>query len=107
VLESGGLLRSIDAGATWKLMSSGVLAAHNIVELPDGRLAGVGRTRVVVSDDHGATWRGLGPPVPIAAGAFGLAYSAPRNAIYIWQADCGNVVPAGSVQRLDLTPPAG
>lgn len=107
VLESGGLLRSIDAGATWRLMSGGVLATLNLVELPDGRLAGVSSTRVVVSDDQGATWRGLGPLVPIAAGAFGLAYSAPRNAIYIWRSDCGNSVPAGSVQRLDLTPPAG
>jgi hypothetical protein len=108
VLESGGLIRSTDAGATWKLTTNGgVLAAHNLVELADGRLASVGRTHVVVSDDQGVTWRGLGPAVPIAEGAFGLAYSAPRNAIYIWQWDCGNAVPAGSVQRLDLTPPAG
>ena len=108
LIEGGrGLIRSTDNGATWTVVFGGsVLASHNLVELPDGRLAAVGRTHLVVSDDHGATWTGFGPAFP-TNGAYGLTYSQQRNAIYTWQWDCGDKVPAGSVQRLDLTPPAG
>ena len=107
-LEGGaGLIRSNDSGATWKLVTGpGLLASSNLVELPDGRLASVSAEHVIVSDDGGATWRGLGPQIP-TKGAIGLTYSGQRNAIYIWQWDCGNTVPPGSVQRLDLTPAVG
>jgi photosystem II stability/assembly factor-like uncharacterized protein len=103
----GGLVRSTDQGESWRLVTGGdILASYNIVELPDGRLASLGRRNLIVSDDQGATWRGLGPALP-TDGGYGLAFSEPRNAIFAWQFDCGDVVPAGSVQRLDLTPPAG
>jgi len=105
--NSAGLVRSTDSGATWKLVTGGgVLHSYNVVELADGRLASVSQSHLIVSDDQGATWRGVGPELP-ASGAYGLTYSAVRNAIYVWQWDCGTVVPPGSVQRLDLTPPAG
>lgn len=104
-LQSGnGLLKSSDEGATWQVASGGgVLASYNLIELPDGRLASVGRTHLVVSDDAGATWRALGPALP-TDGAFGLTYSAARHSIYIWHWDCGDKVVSGSVQRLDVTP---
>jgi photosystem II stability/assembly factor-like uncharacterized protein len=107
-LESGrGLVHSTDGGATWILVTGrGVLASYNAVQLADGRLASVSKTHLVVSDDGGTTWRGLGPALP-PNGAYGLAYSQARNSIYIWQWDCGTKVPAGAVQRLDLTPSAG
>jgi photosystem II stability/assembly factor-like uncharacterized protein len=100
-----GLVRSTDGGATWTVVSSEGLASYQLVELPDGRLASVNATNVIVSEDRGATWQPVGSPFP-TAGAYGLTYSAPRNAFYINQWDCGDVVPPGSVQRLDL-PPAG
>lgn len=98
-----GLVRSTDAGATWTLVTGGgVLASSNVVELPGGLLASVGRTHLIVTDDGGTTWRGLGPSLP-TNGAAGLTYSAQRGSIYIWQWDCGDEVPPGSVQRLDVS----
>jgi len=98
-----GLVRSTDSGATWKLVTGGgALASSNVVELPGGLLASVGRTRLIVSDDRGTTWRAFGPPLP-TSGAAGLTYSGTRKSIYIWQGDCGDKVPAGSIQRLDVS----
>ncbi len=83
----------------------GTVASYNLVELADGRIATMGKTQLLVSATDGRTWRPLGPPIP-TDGAFGLTYSAARNAVYAWKWDCGDVVPAGSVQRLDLGSPA-
>jgi hypothetical protein len=105
--RGGGLVQSGDDGGTWKLVTGGgILASYDVVDLPDGSLASLSRDHVVVSDDQGATWRALGPALP-PSGAYGLTFSASRNAIYIWQWDCGNTVLPGSVQRLDLASSTG
>ena len=89
------------------MFGGSVLASHNLVELPDGRLAAVGRTHLVVVRRSRRVRGGVRSGRSRRTGRYGLTYSAQRNAIYIWQWDCGDKVPAGSVQRLDLTPPAG
>ena len=103
--RGGGLVRSADGGATWtEATGSGTIAeTWTFSELPDGRLAAIGDSGVIVSADQGATWQSLGPPFP-DVDPFGLTFSGAHNAIYVWSWDCGDAVPAGALQRLDLTP---
>ena len=58
----------------------------------------------MISDDHGASWRAIGPNLPYEPS--GLTYSAPRQAFYIWRFSCdlsldSNPVLAEAVMRLD------
>lgn len=104
-LLDGGLASSTDDGATWQVTRR-VLNSFNLVELADGSIAGIGSTdRVVATSDQGRTWDALGPALPFDDG-YGLAFSRAQNAVFVWRWDCGDVVPPGSIQRLDLTPAA-
>jgi photosystem II stability/assembly factor-like uncharacterized protein len=105
VLDSGGVIRSLDQGATWTQVARGgsiLPGAGTIVELPDGRLAAIGKAVVIVSDDHGRTWRAVGPVLPFAP--TGFAYSPYRKAFYAWYFTCdlsgSNPVLANSIVRL-------
>jgi hypothetical protein len=102
-VAGGGLIRSTDGGVTWVVRSASGLSSHNVVELADGRIASLSDDHLIVSADQGLRWQVLGPPLPISD-AYGLTYSALRNALFIWRWDCGEVVPSASVHRLDLTP---
>lgn len=106
VTAGGGLVRSVDKGVSWTSVSATALIdprSPYIVELPDGALAAVGRT-AIVSNDRGATWRSVGPLVPISLNGF--AYSPFRNAFYIWYFECGGggtiPVAANAILRLDF-----
>ena len=62
-LGVGGIVKSTDGGQTWmQVGKDGTVSplAPYLVELPDGRLAAVGRT-VVISSDGGTSWRSVGP----------------------------------------------
>jgi hypothetical protein len=59
----------------------------------------------VLSSDHGASWRQVGPQVPFQPAGF--TYSAAGNAVYAWQNYCDtkasiNPVKAQSIMQLDL-----
>jgi hypothetical protein len=89
VIDSGGVIKSKDAGATWVLAArpgSVNAEASNLLVLPDGSLAAVGNQYVVRSADEGSTWQRVSPPLP-APGA-GLAYSAARKAFFVWSTTC-------------------
>jgi hypothetical protein len=109
VLETGGVIRSTDQGATWTQVArdgSTLPGAGRIVELPDGRLAAVGKAVVIISPDHGATWSAVGPVLPFAP--TGLAYSPYRKAFYAWYFTCdlsgANPVLANSIMSLAFDP---
>ena len=56
----GGIFRSQDLGATWRLTESDALAVYRIVESSTGVLFGGGqRCRILRSHDGGATWTSL------------------------------------------------
>jgi hypothetical protein len=55
---------------------------------------------VIISGDRGATWRAVGPALPIQPS--GLAYSTFRKAFFAWHFTCDSVVPANAVLRLDF-----
>jgi photosystem II stability/assembly factor-like uncharacterized protein len=105
VTASGAIITSEDRGTNWTgAAAAGVVSANspNLVELPGGELAAVGRS-VVISADRGKTWRAVGPAFPIQPAGF--AYSPFRNAFYIWYFTCGSgsiPVPADAILRLDF-----
>jgi photosystem II stability/assembly factor-like uncharacterized protein len=107
LLGTGALISSGDGGVTWADAGSYGPAGGNVgylLELPDGRLATLGTTNVIVSKDHGASWRAVGATLPIKAA--GIAYSPFRQTFYIWRSDCDNSTPnnpvqASSIMRLD------
>jgi len=109
VLETGGVVRSSDRGATWtQTAAAGTLSVFNggtaMIELPGSRLISVGGNRLLLSTDRGVTWQFAGPAMPFAPS--GIAWSAARKAIYAWHLDCGTIVQADAVQRLDVADPA-
>jgi hypothetical protein len=107
LLSNGATISSGDKGATWTDAGSVGPAGGDtgyLLELPDGRLATLGTTNVVVSSDHGAHWQNVGAGLPYKPA--GLAYSRFRQTFYIWQSQCDaaaadNPVPAGAIMRLD------
>jgi hypothetical protein len=89
LLELGaGVIKSTDDGATWVLVSEAGFdrSPGSIIELPDGRLAALGTTHVMVSDDSGAVWETAGPALPYDAN--GIAYAPFRQKFYIWRFGC-------------------
>ncbi len=80
-LYGSGLLRSLDRGAVWTRLDGPVRT--NVIELPDGRLAGTGGRRLFVSEDKGLTWSSTGPALPIVPA--GLVYQASRRSFFVWQ----------------------
>ncbi len=108
LLESNqGMIRSADQGKTWtKITGGSVFAATSggvkLIELPDGRLVSIGSPYLIISADHGTTWRYFGPVLPPGIAPDGIAYSSFRKAIYLWKNDCGQTVPQDAIVRFDF-----
>jgi photosystem II stability/assembly factor-like uncharacterized protein len=102
LIYGSGMVRSRDDGATWEhLVDGGVVSGVSPIELPDGRIATVGASAIVVSSDHGVTWQPATESLPFHD-AVGLAYSRQRRAFYVWHFDCGNAVLADAIMRHDF-----
>jgi hypothetical protein len=114
VLDAGGVISSADGGTSWTPLAGrgpagggpvGDARSARIIENPDGTWVSMGDNFVVVSRDHGASWRAVRPRLPFEPAGF--AYSAIRNAVYAWQNYCDfeagvNPVMAQAIMRLDL-----
>ena len=101
VENAGGLVRSTDRGETWeRVLGPDVITNVRPIELPDGRLAAVTQTAVVVSNDFGETWEYVTPELPYQAA--GIAYSEHRKAFYFWHGDCGDFVLPDAIMRFDF-----
>ena len=105
----GALTRSSDAGKTWtRAIDSGTIVGPGIIELPDQRLAALGKRYVMVSADHGATWQLASSALPYDDGnpATGVAYSRFQKAFFIWHGTCGFdgpvPVPDDAIMRYDF-----
>jgi photosystem II stability/assembly factor-like uncharacterized protein len=106
--DGSGIIASADGGATWtEVKSSGPVGGGRggLLELPDGRFATLGHTNVLVSSDHGASWRTAGPSFPVVPS--GMTYSPISKAFYIWRFYCdlgkaNNPVLEQSIMRLDV-----
>lgn len=97
--NGASLLKSVDTGATWTSVGSG-LGGYPPVELPDKRLAAIsGGGNLVTSSDGGMTWSTINPAMPYRP--WGFVYSATRQAFFIWLLDCGGVVLPNAIMKLD------
>jgi photosystem II stability/assembly factor-like uncharacterized protein len=80
-IYGSGLLRSVDRGVSWARLDTPVRT--NVIELPDGRLAGAGGRQLYVSSNKGTSWAPLGPPAPISP--VDVAYLPARRAFFVWR----------------------
>lgn len=103
-VEVAGLVRSTDDGKTWdpiEVPTPAILGAPPI-QLPDGRIAVLAHSTVLVSDDHGETWVPVTPALPaMPALPAGVAYSTSHRAFYVWAFACNDVVGGDELQRFD------
>jgi photosystem II stability/assembly factor-like uncharacterized protein len=98
--EGGGMMKSTDHGQTWTKHGTGSEAGQVApMELPDGRIASAGGSRITVSSDKGATWTPVTTTMPFTPN--GASYSPFRRAFYVWYFTCSgtNAVPADSIQQ--------
>lgn len=84
-----GMTRSTDNGQDWTdVTGSGVINGVSPVELPDGRIATLGPNYVMISADHGITWKPASAMLPYSD-AVGVVYSSQQLAFYTWHFTCG------------------
>jgi hypothetical protein len=103
--SGNGMTRGTADGRQWTtVVGSGVIASVRPIELPDGRVATLGAGSVVVSSDHGVTWKPASSALPYHD-SIGVVYSAQRKAFYVWRFTCGNgavPVPPDAIMRFDF-----
>lgn len=64
-VNTDGIVKSTDQGKTWSdALGAGQLLQVAPVELPDGRIAAVGKAEVVISEDQGEHWTLASAPYP-------------------------------------------
>lgn len=91
-----GMVRSTDQGRNWsEALGAGDARDVQPIELPDGRVATLGRDGVIVSEDHGASWRTVTTALPYNPN--GLTYSRFQRAFYIFHFSCDPPVPDDAV----------
>jgi photosystem II stability/assembly factor-like uncharacterized protein len=96
--QAGGLYKSADQGKSFaQVADSNQAKSVEPIELPDGRIVTVGGTTLMASADHGTSWKPLADPLPFAPS--GVTYSPFRNAFYVWQWDCKDVVLPNAIMR--------
>jgi hypothetical protein len=99
--ESGGLAVSTDGGLTFDGSGpSPGRSSATLVPGPGGTLVTTFEEGVGMTADLGQTWRAVGEPLPFEAD--GVAYSAARDAFFVWRHTCefgeeGNPVPPASI----------
>ncbi|HEX4384529.1 MAG TPA: hypothetical protein VH083_16320 [Myxococcales bacterium] len=103
---AGTLAVSNDEGATWSLIGPAGAIDTNIggptlLELPDHRFAALSQHNVIISSDHGVSWKTVTPNFPDSTITMsGLAYSQFRKAFLVWHFGCsfsGDAVPADAI----------
>jgi hypothetical protein len=98
-LTNGTLAKSVDAGATWSIVGSGLQNGNPVrpVEMPDHSIVAAASS-LMISANGGATWTELGPALPFKA--VSLDYSPQRQGFYISHFDCGNAVLSNAFMKL-------
>jgi photosystem II stability/assembly factor-like uncharacterized protein len=98
----GGMLRSTDRGATWEeVTGGGTITSVAPIELPDGRIATLSGSAVVLSSDGGRSWTEVTSMLPYGD-SVGVVYSRQRRAFFIWHFSCGDRVLPDAIMRHDF-----
>jgi hypothetical protein len=92
-----GLIKSTDQGNSWKQTIMGGLRTVHPIELPDGRIVTAGSKTLMISSDHGVSFTPIGADLPFTPNS--LTYSPYRNAFYVEQFDCKNLVLPNAISR--------
>jgi photosystem II stability/assembly factor-like uncharacterized protein len=92
---TGGIVRSTDQGLNWSQVAGpGILNifAGPPVELPGGGIAIMGEQYVLLSTDHGQSWKPVTSALPVnpKEELHGMTYSSFQRAFYVWHYICGN-----------------
>jgi hypothetical protein len=99
--NTDGVVRSDDQGVTWsKAFGVGVLSQANAIELPDGRIAALAQSYVVISADKGEHWKVATSSAPFTPS--GLTYSPAGKAFYASHWTCDSRVPKDGVMSFDF-----
>ncbi|MEO8155971.1 MAG: sialidase family protein [Rhizobacter sp.] len=102
--DSSGLARSLDDGAHWSVAGGANMNFNGgVEELPDGRIATLSGSTVVVSANHGVDWRAVTPQFPLPLNGF--TYSKARKAFFGFRFTCANgsiPVPTRAINRFDF-----
>ncbi|MGO9838007.1 MAG: WD40/YVTN/BNR-like repeat-containing protein [Polyangiaceae bacterium] len=105
--NNAGMVKSVDKGQTWQMtVGQGVLVTDAPIELPDGRIAALGPSTIMVSADCGTSWHAASTALPYSA--WGLSYSPYEKAFFVWHFDCtgqnnpGDPVPSDAIMRFDF-----
>jgi hypothetical protein len=104
--NSAGVIRSTDNGAHWTpTVGAGAVSTSSggsLVEIAGGRIIAIGADHLVMSSDHGSTWR---PFATLPYAPVGVVYSHLGKAFYIWHFTCaltGDPVPPDAIERLNF-----
>lgn len=100
--QDGSVIRATGSGSNWSFKQTApggtlkTIDPVSIVELPDGRLAGLANSYIMTSSDQGVTWKISSPQLPFGFPG-GFAYASADNSFYVWPSFCNNTTSAGPI----------
>ena len=100
LLDGSGIIRSTDKGLSWATTMAAVVsnsATPTLLELSGGRLVAIGPQSLVLSSDHGVTWRVLSSRLPFTPAGFTYAHF--RKAFFIWHFSCALTASEAAIMR--------
>lgn len=102
------IIKSTDQGATWAQKAKpGVniySPCYTPIEMPDHSIVTISASSLARSTNGGTSWSSIGDPFPSTGlGLQGIAYNSISQAFFLTYTDCGSVVPAKAIWKLNYS----